>query len=186
MMIGSILTAGARVNRRSAQMRHVMEESVVCLSRDSVGIGEIELRIGHDVTLGSELMSDPSQTNALHRFDPPHATKQGLDLIDQSRVDGIHQAAVDIARRIPGDSKNDDRNCQPRNWIGQWKARSDSQRSRNDGEGCKSIDAGVQAVGNQRCRADATPDANTEERHDLITCEANQTGGYDPADVSQF
>src|SRR5215212_10115294 len=59
-----------------------------------------------DGAFGAELMADPAEPDIA---DTPHVggvPQGGLDLVDEGRVDGVHEPAVDLARRVFQDEED--------------------------------------------------------------------------------
>ena len=76
-----------------------MEERVVCVLGNGVGIHNADARSNHDLYLGSELVADPSNADGPDTLDALHGLQYRSDLVHERRVDGIHEPQVHVARR---------------------------------------------------------------------------------------
>lgn len=77
----------------------LMEKRVVGILGDVVGLRHAAAVADRDAHFGVEVVADPSDSDLIHPFDPGYGGEDPRDLVDQTRVDGVHESLVDHRRR---------------------------------------------------------------------------------------
>ena len=137
-----------------------VDQRVLGADRDVVRLHDRAARVDRDLAFGPEGTADPAQP------DPPggqHARggpQCGLGLLRQGRVHAIHQPPADLAGRLPADHQDGHRDEQAHHRVGPAPADRHPARPGQHRQRGKPVGPGVQAVGDQRRRADpaAGPD----------------------------
>ena len=93
------------------------------------------------------------------------------------------QAAEHVAGRGAQHRQDRDGDEQADDRVGQREAQRDAAGAEQHGQRGESVGAGVQAVGDQRGRADLAADADAVERDEFVADEADEPGRGDPAEV---
>ena len=99
MMVSARLGAGIGVDQGRGQPRQGVEQVVLGADRDLVRLDRADPGVNDDFALGAQLMSDPPQADLACIKDAGGGAEGPLGLVDQGRVDRIHQAPVDLAGR---------------------------------------------------------------------------------------
>ncbi len=137
-----------------------MQQVVLGVDRDLVGLDRAGIGVDDDLAFGAQLVPDPPQPDLAHA---EHARRraQGLfHLIDQGRVDRVHQPPVDLAGRLPQHGQDRHRDQQAHDRVGPVPADRHPAHAEQHRQRGEPVGAGVQPVGDQRRRADlaAGPD----------------------------
>jgi hypothetical protein len=174
---------GVGVDQRAGQPRDGVQEIVLGVHRDLVRRRGGEAGPDDDLAFGPQLMADPAQPDLAGAEHPVGRPQGALGLVDEGGVDRVHQPPVDLAGRLAqhrqdrhGDEQADDR-------VGPVPADRDAARPEEHGQRGQPVGAGVQAVGDQRRRADPPAGANAVPGRQLVACEADQRRGGDRGQV---
>lgn len=79
------------VHQRGGQAGQCMQQTVLSVDRDLVGLDRARTAVHKDLAFSAQPMPDPPQPDLAHPQDPRGGGQRVLRLIDQGRVDGIHQ-----------------------------------------------------------------------------------------------
>ena len=165
---------GVGVDERAGQPRYGVQEIMLGVHRDLVSGGGGEAGRDHDLALGPQLMADPAQPDLAGAEHPVGRPQGALGLVDEGGIDGVHQPPVDLAGRLAQHRQDGDGDEQADDRVGPVPADRDSARPDQHGQRGQPVGAGVQAVGDQRRRADLPPGANPVPGRQLVAREADE------------
>ena len=174
---------GVGVHERARQPRDRVQQIVLGGDRDLVGRGGGDAGRDHDLALGPQLMADPAQPDlagAEHAVGRPQGA---LGLVDKGWIDSVHQPPVDLAGRLPQHRQDGGSDEQADDRVGPVPADRDAARPDQHRQRGQPVGAGVQAVGDQRRRADLRPRANPVPGRQLVACEADERGDGDRGQI---
>ena len=173
MRVGGGLV-GVGVDQRGRQPRDRVQQIMLGGHRDLVRRRGGEAGRDHDLALGPQLMADPAQpdlTGAEHAVGRPQGA---LGLVDEGGIDGVHQPPVDLAGRLAQHRQDGDGDEQADDRVGPVPADRDAARPDEHGQRGQPVGAGVQAVGDQRGRADPPSGADAIPGRQLVAREADE------------
>jgi hypothetical protein len=165
---------GVGVDERGGQPRDGVQEIMLGVHRDLVSRRGGEAGRDHDLALGPQLVADPAQPDlagAEHSVGRPQGA---LGLVDEGWIDGVHQPPVDLAGRLAQHRRDGDGDEQADDRVGPVPADRDAARPDQHGQRGQPVGAGMQAVGDQRRRADLAPGANPVPGRQLVAREADE------------
>ena len=116
-MIGAVRRRWIGVDERGGQPRYCMQQIVLRVNGHMVSLDGSGVRIDHDLALGPELMTDPAQSDLADIQDTGRGPQHLLRAVDELRVNGVHQATVNLARCLPEDGEDGQGDQQPHNRI---------------------------------------------------------------------
>ena len=87
---------GVRVDQGGIEPRQCVEQLVLSLDRNGVGLNSGAIGRDHDLALGAQLVADPSQPDLADVEYAWHAAKDDLGTVDEGGIDGIHEPSVDL------------------------------------------------------------------------------------------
>jgi len=96
VMVIAVSGLRVRMHDRSGKTGKGMQESVLGADRYLVGLDRRRGAVDDDLAFGAELVADPAQPDLA---DVEHARRSPqcfLSLVDERRVDGVHESAVDF------------------------------------------------------------------------------------------
>ena len=99
MVVSSGLGLGIGVHQRGGQPGQGVQQVVLGSDRDLVRLDRAGPRVHRDLAFGAQLMADPAQPDLACTEDSRGGAEGLLGLVDQGRVDRVHQAPVDLAGR---------------------------------------------------------------------------------------
>jgi hypothetical protein len=111
------------------------------------------------------LVPDPACANTRYPLDACNFASVLFDLVDDERVDRIHQAIPHTASGVTDDEDDSGADNQAHDGIDEGIPERRSGHRDEDHQRGQAVDARVHAVGNQRLGPDALPGADLEERH---------------------
>lgn len=82
------------------QAGNVVDQLLLRFVRDRVGLDDVQGAFGGDLGLGAHPVPDPAKPDAVDSLDSGHARHGGGGIVDQVRVNRVHQPSVDV----PGDA----------------------------------------------------------------------------------
>ena len=144
-----------------------------------VGLGQCEVGAQDEVAIGLQLVTDPPQPKPADLDNARNLGESMLGSGKQGGVHGVHEPAVDLPGRLAqydDDGHGDD---QPDDGIGQLPACGDATCTEHHRERGEPVGAGMEPVGDQGRRADATANADAVAGDKFVTDEAEDTGGGD-------
>lgn len=104
------------VHGGGGQPRYGVDQGVLGCDGQGVGLDHGEVGVDDDVGLGAQGVADPPHPDLPDAADAVHRVQRIFGGVDQGGVDGVHQAAVDLAGGIAqhhedrgGDEQADDR-----------------------------------------------------------------------------
>ena len=100
--------AGVDVHGGVIEAGHEVDELVLGLVGDCVGLDDAERVIDCQGDLGAHPVPDPAQLDAVNAADSGHVAYRCFGGVDQVWVDGVHQPAVDVAGRAAQDGQDRD------------------------------------------------------------------------------
>jgi hypothetical protein len=172
--VGFAGLVGVGVHERGGQPRDRVQEIMLGGHRDLMRRRSGEIGCDHNLALGPQLMADPAQADlagAEHAVGRPQGA---LGLVDEGGIDGVHQPPVDLAGRLAqhrqdghGDEQADDR-------VGPVPADRDAARPDEHGQRGQPVGAGMQAVRDQRGRADLPSGPDPIPGRHLVAREADE------------
>lgn len=136
----------------------LMEKRVVGILGDVVGLRHAAAVADRDAHFGVEVVADPSDSDLIHPFDPGYGGEDPRDLVDQTRVDGVHESLVDHRSPRCAALQDHRRDGEAHDRVGQLPAESHAAAAGEDRRRHEGIGAGVATVGDKRGRADCPPD----------------------------
>ena len=89
-------TGRVGVEQDVGEAGHVVEQPVAGFFEDIVSGGDVEGGVEADFGVGVQLMPDPANAHAVDVDDPGGVAELVLQLVDETGVDPVHQAAVDV------------------------------------------------------------------------------------------
>ena len=92
-------------------------------------------------------MPDPTQPCRADMDNAWRRTKNAVDLVDQGRVDSVHQPPIDLARRIAEDEQDCDSDEQADSGVGPRPAEREAASTNQDRQRREAVGARMQAVG---------------------------------------
>ena len=84
------------VHERRAQARQRVQQAVLGVDRDPMGLDRAGPGVDDDLAFGAQPVPGPPQPDLTDAEDPRRRAQGLLHPIDQGRVDGIHQPPVDL------------------------------------------------------------------------------------------
>ena len=117
MMICTLGRLRVRVDERSRQPGDGVQEAVLGINRHLMRLDSAGICIDDDFALGPKLMTDPAQTHLANVQNPGGGSQDLLRLVDERGVDGVHQTAVDLLRRLSQYGQDRERDQQSDNRI---------------------------------------------------------------------
>jgi hypothetical protein len=99
-------SAGVDVHGGVIEAGDLVDELVLSLVGDRVGLDDAELVIDSQGDLGVHPVPDPAQLDAVNTTDAGHIAYRFFGGVDQVGVDCVHQSAVDVAGRAAQDTQN--------------------------------------------------------------------------------
>jgi len=114
------------VHQRGGQAGQCVQQAVLGVDRDLVGLDRAGTAVHKDFAFSAQIMPDPPQPYLAHPQDPPGGGQRLLHLIDQGRIDRIHQPPVDLASRLPQHRQDRHRDQQPNHRVGPVPANRDA------------------------------------------------------------
>ena len=174
---------GVGVDEGGRQFRDGVGEGVFGFVGDAVGIGKAGGGVDVEFGVGVQPVADPAHLHAADLGDAGFGGQRGFGGVDEGGVHAVHEAAEDVAHGGAQDGQDGDGDEQPDDGVGQREAQGDATGSEEHGQRGESVGAGVQSVGDQGGRADATPDADAVDGDEFVADEPDQTGCGDPADM---
>jgi hypothetical protein len=127
-----------------------------------------------------EFVADPADADAVASPDGGDRSRLVLELAGQVGVDGVHEAAVDVADGAAQHHEDGGGDEQPDDGVGLRPAEGDT---RDDGEAGEAVGAGVVPVGDEGGGADAGADPEAVAGGEFIAGEPDDSGGGDPGQV---
>ena len=119
------------------------------------------------------------------RDDARQVGQGGLGGGHQGRVDGVHQPAEDVTTAVRSTARMAMVMSSPMIGSASGQPSGDTAGAEHDGQRGEPVGAGMQAVGDQRGRADLRGRRGCGRRAtELVAGEADQAGGGDPAEVA--
>jgi hypothetical protein len=103
-----------------------VQQIVLGVDRDLVGLNGTGTGIDDDLAFGPQMMPDPAQADLANTQHPRRRAQCLLHLIDQGRIDRIHQPPVDLASRLPQHRQDRHRDQQPNHRVGPVPANRDA------------------------------------------------------------
>ena len=122
------------------------------------------------------LVAVPAQPDLSHIDHPGGRPDHRLGLVDQVRVDGVHQPPVDLAGGIAQDEQDGHGDEQADDRVGDRVSGPGSGGAEDHREAGEPVGAGVQPVGDQRGGSDPASGADPVLGDHLVTEEADHTG----------
>jgi hypothetical protein len=165
---------GVGVDERAGQPRDGVQEIMLGVHRDLVSRRGGEIGRDHDLALGPQLMADPAQPDLAGAEYPVGHPQGALGLVDEGWIDGVHQPPVDLAGRLAQHRQDGDGDEQADDRVGPVPADRDAARPHQHGQRGQPVGAGVQAVGDQRRRADLPASADPVPGRQLVAREADE------------
>src|ERR1022692_476613 len=153
---------------------------------DLVGLQGGDIRLDHHFAFGPDLVPDPAQPDLSDVQHLGSGSKGPLGLIDQSGIDRVHQAPVDLPRGLAQDGQDRHGDDKPDNRVSPVPAQRDATRAEQHGQGSQPVGAGVQPVGDQRRGADLAAGPDPVAGYQLVASEPDQRRGGDRDQVRHF
>ena len=167
----------------AAELRDLAGQPVLGVVGQPVGVGDADAAVDVEVGLGVQQVAAPAHPHPAHRGHPGGDEQRELRPVEQLRLDGVHQPAVDVPDGGAQHGQDGDGDEQSHDGVGEGEPGGDAARAGEHGQGREAVGAGVQAVGDQRRRPDAAPHPDAVDRDQLVAEEADQSGRGDPAQV---
>ena len=118
-------------------------------------------------------MTDPSQPDLARVEHAGRGPQRALRLVDQGRIDGIHEPPVNLAGCLAQHNDNRRRDEQADDRIGPVPAKRGTSRAQQHRQGSKPVRAGMQPVSDQGRRADLPADPDAVPGDQLVAGEAD-------------
>jgi hypothetical protein len=103
---------GVGMDQRGIEPGQCVEQLVLSLDRNGMGLNSGAIRRDHDLALGAELVADPSQPDLTDVADAWHTAEGGLSMVDERGIDGIHEPSVDLTSGLAQHQQDGDRDYQ--------------------------------------------------------------------------
>jgi len=149
VVVKSVVSAGIGVDGGVRQAADVMEESVMGLLTYRVSLGDGEICVGDYLGLGSQFVPDPADPDRLDLFNAGHGCQDPFYVVDELRINRVHQSPVDVAGCVLQDEQDDHRDRQADHRIRQLPAQGHANGSPHHGERGQTVGARVHAVGHE-------------------------------------
>ena len=94
VVIGPVLRARVDVDGRVIEPRNAVNQLVVSLVGDGVGVDDAEGVVDGQLDLGTHTVPVPAQLNTVDAAASGHIPQGGLSSIDQIGVDRVHETCV--------------------------------------------------------------------------------------------
>ena len=114
-----------------------------------MGLGDRQIRIGCDVGLRPQAVPDPTDAQLSNLFDTFDRSDGGSGLVNQGRVDGVHQASAYLLHRRTQNPEDRDGDAQTNDGIGPAPTKRYTTSAKQHREAGEPVSAGVQAVSNK-------------------------------------
>ena len=122
------------MNRSGVEVRDVVEEFVFDAVGDVVPVGDCPCWWHGDVEVGSESMAFPPHSDLLDGADSGCMHGDLFDVVDERRVDAVHETAKHLDDRDPQHRDDRDGDDESGDRVGAGIARPDADGAGNDGE----------------------------------------------------
>src|SRR5215218_4676767 len=165
---GRFACGGVGVDGGGGEAGNGMDEGVFGFGGDGVGGLDGQVWADGDVGLGSQGVPDPPHAHLPDALDSGDGAQGLFGGVDQGGVDGVHQAAVDLAGGVLEDHDDGEGDEQADDGVGPAPADRDAAGAEQNGQGGEAVGAGVQAVGDQGGGADAATGADAVASHPFV------------------
>jgi len=173
----------AGVHGRRGEPAHLVEQVCFGVVGQVMSLGQGEVGGDGGVDLGAQGVPDPADAELTHFVDAAHAGHGGGGLVDQYRVDGVHQAGGDLTDGGAQHPEDRDGDGQADGGVGPGPPEGDTAGAEQDCEAGESVGAGMQPVGDQGGGADAAPDADAVAGHQFVAGEPDDGSSGDGPQV---
>ena len=144
------MLAGIEVHDDGVEAAHLVEQRVTHALGDIVPFGHGQLAVHDQVGAGDEAVPHPAHTHGLDLDDALDAGGRTLDVVDQLRIDRVHQAPEDGASSVAQDPQDGDGDDQADERVGQREAEPHADGRDDHGDRGEPVGACVQPVGDER------------------------------------
>ena len=103
--------------------------------------------------------------------------------VSEGWIDAVHQPAANVFYGSPEENGDRGGDEQPDDRVSEGQPEPDAEHAGDDGQGSEPVGAGVDAVRDQRGRADLPPDMDSVNRYELVPGKADKPCGQDPAQI---
>jgi hypothetical protein len=173
VQVGSGTCLGVGVDQRRLQARQGVQQIVLGRHRHLVGLEGGGVPVHDDLAFGAELMADPPHPDVARAQHSSGGSQGPFDLVHQRRIDGIHQAAVDLAGGLHQHGQDRRRDDQADRRVGPVPAGRQAGHAQEHGQRGEPVGPGVQAVRDQGGRADSPANPDAVPGHQLVSGEAD-------------
>src|SRR6516225_4751795 len=87
VVIPAVVPAWVDMDGCFRETRYVVQEVMVGVLGDVVGVSEAQIAVGHNGGLGAELVAEPADADRLHGLDAGHVCEHVLDSINDVGID---------------------------------------------------------------------------------------------------
>lgn len=181
---GADVSPAAARGRCSPRARRA-RRSWRCRRRLAAGIALVGGADGVDGenTMIAVAESEPADPGEGHRMDTRGVARLVGDIVDDGRVDGVHEAVADLADRAAQHGEDGDRDEEADDRVCSIDSCPDRDGAEREGEGREAVGAGVVAVRDECRRADGVPLSDAVQGDKLIADEPCEPGGEQHPDV---
>jgi len=165
------------VHERRAQARQRMQQAVLGVDSDPVGLDRAGTGVDDDLAFSAQPVPDPPQPDLAHAEHPRRAAQGLFHLVNQGRVDGIHQPAVDLPDGLAQHREDGHRDHQADHRVGPGPAHRHATHAQQHRQRRKPVGAGVQPISDQRGRADLPADPDPVPGDQFVAGETDDRGG---------
>ena len=143
-MIIACLGLWVGVHQRGGQPRQRVQQVVLGVDRDLMGLDRAGTGIDDHLAFGAQMVPDPAQPDLADIEHSRRRTQRLLHLIDQGRINGVHQPPVDLAGRLPEHGQDRHRDQQADDRVGPVPPECHTGHSEQDRQRREPIGAGMQ------------------------------------------
>lgn len=107
------------MNDRRGKPVHVVKEDVVSLNGNRVPCDDIQRSINTDLNLRAKFVANPANAHIIDGLHPRCGCQGASNLIDEFRINCVHEPVIDVARGVLQDEKDGEGNEQTDDRVGQ-------------------------------------------------------------------
>ena len=126
-----MVAGGAGVDGGDGEPAYLGEEVPFGVVGEVVGGGEAEVGVDDDVGFGAQGVTDPADAQFPDVPDAGGGAQGAFGLVDQGRVDGVHQPGEDLAGRAAEHTEDCDGDDQPDDRVGEGEPEGDPAAPRS-------------------------------------------------------